>query len=212
MAKSAKRPEMDAVFTMAPPPRLSSSGRARLVARKTLVSPMLMTCAHTWSSSSPVKASRLCPGGSGGCPKALLCRISRPPNASTAPPTMASMPAGVPASNHIAPPLVVRGRGSGRESTTNAGRGFLDLETPNGATSLGRSRARGGRHGEKRDGADGGGHEGGGDDGTAPGSLRRAAGGGRRRRRPVARRDAAGRHRRLKALQRSAVRRTTTVA
>src|SRR5215468_1207118 len=93
---------MDAVFTMAPPPRLSSSGMARLVARNTLVSPMLITCAHTCSSSSPVKARRLCPGGSGGWPKALLSRISRPPKASTVPPTMASMPAGVPTSAAMA--------------------------------------------------------------------------------------------------------------
>src|SRR6266542_5856682 len=87
-----------------------------------------------------------------------------------------------------APPLVVRCRWSGRESTTNPGSipaildvltcQPLDVKVRNGATSVGRSRARGGgRHGENGDGADNGGHEGGGDGGAASGDLRRSVGG-----------------------------------
>src|SRR4029450_12502168 len=44
------------------------------------------------------------------------------------------------ASWNQAHPLVARGRRSGRESTTNAGREFLDLKARNGATSLRRRR------------------------------------------------------------------------
>src|SRR4029450_8128937 len=44
-------------------------------------------------------------------------------------------------SRNRVPPLVVRGRRSGRESTTNACRGFLDLKARNGATSLRRRRS-----------------------------------------------------------------------
>src|SRR5690242_5493739 len=83
---------------MAPPPRASSSGMARLVARKTPVRPRSMVWVHTASSRSPVKASRLLPGGRARLPKALLWRMSSPPKVRTVPPTMASMPAGVPAS------------------------------------------------------------------------------------------------------------------
>src|SRR5581483_2075936 len=98
----AKSPEIDAVLTMAPPPRARSSGRARLVARKTPVRARSMVWVHTASSRSPVKASRLLPGGSARLPKALLCRMSSPPKARTVSETMASMPAGVPASAVIA--------------------------------------------------------------------------------------------------------------
>src|SRR5512144_1809251 len=75
---------------------------ARFVARKTPVRPSSMVCVHTASSRSPVKARRLLPGGRVGWPNALLCRMSRPPKARTVPPTIASMPAGVPASAVIA--------------------------------------------------------------------------------------------------------------
>src|SRR6185295_1343822 len=102
MAKSAKSPEIDAVFTMTPPPRASSSGIARFIARKTPVRPSSMVCVHTASSMSPMNASRLRPAGSAGWPKALLWRMSRPPYIFTVPPIIASMPAGLPASATIA--------------------------------------------------------------------------------------------------------------
>jgi hypothetical protein len=57
-----------------------------------------MVCSHTVSSMSAVKANRLRPAGSAGWPKALLCKMSSPPNACTAPPIIASMPDGDPAS------------------------------------------------------------------------------------------------------------------
>src|SRR5262245_27130200 len=110
MAKSAKRPEIDAVFTMAPPPRASISGMARFIARNTPVRPSSMVCVHTRSSRSPRKFRRRWPLGSAGWPKALLCRMSRPPKAFTVPPIMASMPAGAPASAVMAsatPPALV---------------------------------------------------------------------------------------------------------
>src|SRR5262245_25168984 len=102
MATSAKRPEIDAVLTMAPPPRARSSGMARFVARKTPERPSSMVWAHTDSSMSPTRASRLRPAGRTGWPKALLCRMSRPPKAWTAAPIIRSMPSALPASAAMA--------------------------------------------------------------------------------------------------------------
>ena len=99
---------MDAVLTMTPPPRASSSGMARFIARKTPVRPSSMVWVHTASSMSAVNARRLRPAGSAGWPKALLWRMSRPPKALTVPPIIASMPAGLPASAAMA------GRGAAR--------------------------------------------------------------------------------------------------
>src|SRR5258705_5564760 len=89
---------MDAVLTMTPPPRASSSGMARFIARKTPVRPSSMVWVHTVSSISAVNARRLRPAGSAGWPKALLWRLSSRPKVWTVPPIIASMPAGVPAS------------------------------------------------------------------------------------------------------------------
>src|SRR5262245_27056786 len=102
MATSAKRPEMEAVLTMAPPPRLRSSGMARFVARKTPERPSSIVWGHTASSMSPTSASRLRPAGSAGWPRALLCRMSRRPKAWTAPATIWSMPSALLASAAMA--------------------------------------------------------------------------------------------------------------
>ncbi len=97
------------MLTIAPPPRASSSGMARFMARNTPVRPSSIVWLHTRSSRSPRKARRRRPSGSVGWPKALLCRMSRPPKARTVPATIASMPSGAPASAAMAsatPPVL----------------------------------------------------------------------------------------------------------